>query len=145
MQFFWDIKNNSVGGCSVVPQTLTATINGAAIDMGLADGPVSALQHTGAISGAGATLATKIQEAIEDPASPGNPLASDWSDIAGATFANVIAANAREFIQFNRSKRFLRAVPTVSGTTPNIAAAVDIFGHRRTPGGGAGFSNSPQT
>ena len=60
---------------------------------------------------AGGTSTVRIQETTEDPASPGNPLASGWADVALAT-TGAMSAAGQKVIQLDCQKRkaFLRCV-----------------------------------
>ncbi|MGH9753441.1 MAG: hypothetical protein ACREA2_11715 [Blastocatellia bacterium] len=54
-----------------------------------------------------------------------------YTDITGATFAQVTASNKTQLINFKRSKRFCRLVITIAGTTPSYASAGQIFGQKK--------------
>jgi hypothetical protein len=82
------------------------------------DGPCFAIQQVGAVSGTSPTLAGKIQESADG--------STGWSDVSGATFATVTASTNNQAITFERTKRYLRYVGTVGGTSPSFAVAVII-------------------
>jgi hypothetical protein len=113
-----DIADQALLGASLAPQTLTASANGSAIDMINADGPCFAVQQVGAVSGTSPTLAGKIQESADGSTS--------WSDITSATFTTVTASTNTQVVTFERTKRYLRYVATIGGTTPSFAAAALI-------------------
>jgi len=119
---FEDIKNNYVQGASIAPQTITVTTNGGAIDL---DNTLEGFAElvVGAVSGTTPTLDVKVQES--------DTSGGTYTDIAGATFTQVTAANKQQLINFKRSKRWLRAVATVGGTTPSFALAVSVFGRKK--------------
>lgn len=126
-QFINDLKNNLVfpaGAQSIVPQTATATVTGAAVDLVDADGPCFAALLVGAVSGTSPALDVKVQESATS--------GGTYTDIAGATFAQVTASSKTAFINFKRSLRFARAVATIAGTTPSFACAVAILGAKKT-------------
>jgi hypothetical protein len=115
---------------SVLPVAVSVAASqaGAAVDRkgfeeALAVVSVSDLSATG-------PLDVKIQEAIEDPASAGNPLSSDWSDITGAAFTQFVnTTNENKTVVgrinlTNRRKRFLRANWTGSGSSPTGSFAI---------------------
>jgi hypothetical protein len=140
-----DIKNRSVLGVSIVPQTIASatTTNGSSVDCQPADGPISALLMTGDNGDATLALAVKLQEAIEDPANAGTALSSDWSDMAGAAFATLSGATAGDnqdlAITNLRTKRFVRAVAvTTGGGTLSCKIAVGILGRKKMTGSGNG-------
>ena len=74
---------------------------------------------------AGGTSTVRIQETTEDPASPGNPLASGWANVTDAT-TGAIAAAGQKVIQLDCQKRkaFIRAVATAAGSSISIPFAV---------------------
>jgi hypothetical protein len=135
-------------GQSLAPQQLGAgATNGAAVDTGAAQPSLSFLLNVGAVAGTNPTLNVKVQEAIEDPANPGNPLASDWSDVAGATFAQQTTAAGDLWLRVgNNVKRFVRMVATVGGSaTPTFFVSGQVIAQKRITGAGGGSSVSPQT
>jgi hypothetical protein len=154
-----DLGNNTfggpTGGVSIVPVSIAAgTTNGAAIDCINAVLPLNGRLLTGVFTSPG-TLIVKFQEAIEDPASLGNPLSSDWSDISGAVFTTVAVTGvapigAQTILIKNMGttsgvpyKRFIRAVATVAGGGASIICAVEVFAQKRVTGTGGGYSVSP--
>jgi len=112
-----DLASQIILGVGAAPQTATATVNGTGGDMQDGDGRCFAIQHVGAVSGTSPTLAGKIQESTDN---------STWTDIAGATFTTVTASNNYQAITFDRTKRYVRYVGTIGGTTPSFALAVVI-------------------
>jgi len=58
----------------------------------------------------------------------------DFSEITGATFTQVTqaATPAVEQIHFNATKRYIRAVPTLAGTTPTFAIALNVMARVRS-------------
>ena len=147
-----DIGNNTVGGTTaaavIAPVALTTVnspVNGSAIDVGDAVRPLNFHLLTGVFTSPG-TLDVKIQEAKEDPANLGSPLSSDWSDITGATFTQVVVSTKSQWIQVkNAQKRFIRAVCTIAGGGASVLASVDLVAQRKiTSPSGGGASNSPQ-
>lgn len=101
----------------------TTPVNGAAVDV-RGYGVFEAVANVGTPS-ASDTVAVKLQETTEDPASPGNPLASGWGDVTSAT-TGAISAAGQKVVQVNpaRTKAFLRAVATASGSSISIPVAV---------------------
>ena len=113
-----DIANNALLGAGLAPQTVTSTTNGSAIDMINADGPCFAIQQVGNVTGTSPTLAGKIQESADG--------STGWADISGATFTSVTASTNTQVITFERTKRYLRYVATLGGSSPSFAAAALI-------------------
>ena len=110
-----DLANQMLLGVGLAPQTITSSTNGSAVDMISADGLCSALQQVGTVSGTSPTLAGKIQESADG--------STNWTDISGAAFASVTASNNNQIVSFERTKRYLRYVATLGGTSPSYAIA----------------------
>ncbi len=112
-----DVANAALlkNGSSPAAQTSTVTATG--VDMLLGNGQCFAVQHVGAVSGTTPTLNGKIQESSDN---------STWSDISGAAFTEVTASTSLQIISFLRTKRYLRYVGTIAGTTPSFTMAVII-------------------
>src|SRR5262249_38293200 len=104
-------------GVGLAPQTITASINGGTGDMLAGDGPCFAVQQIGAVSGTSPTLAGKIQESTDG---------ATRTEVSGATFTTVTPSTKTPSIMFDRSKRFLRYVANVGGTSPSFAVAAII-------------------
>ena len=113
-----DVANQMILGAGLPPQTITTTTNGSAADMINGDGSCFAIQQVGTVSGTSPTLAGKIQESADG--------STNWTDVASATFTQVTASNNYQCISFERTKRYLRYVGTVGGTTPSFTLAVVI-------------------
>ncbi|HEV3145065.1 MAG TPA: hypothetical protein VGZ47_14340 [Gemmataceae bacterium] len=112
-----DVADQMILGSGLAPQTITASANGSTADMINGDGSCFAIQQVGTVSGTSPTLAGKIQESSDG---------TTWTDVANATFASVTASNNYQAISFERTKRYLRYVGTVGGTSPSFAVAVVI-------------------
>ena len=112
-----DFANNAILGVGLPPQTVTASINGPSGDLLAGDARCFAVQQVGTVSGTSPTLDGKIQESTDG---------STWTDIAGATFTQVTATGNYQAITFDRTKRYVRYVGTVGGTSPSFALAVVI-------------------
>lgn len=121
-----DFKNNVVapnGANTVEPKALTTTTNGAAVDLADSDGQCFATLHVGAVTGTTPTLDVKIQES--------DTSGGTYTDVSGATFAQVTASNKWQALNFKRTRRFCRAVATIAGTTPSFTLAVVLFGQKK--------------
>jgi hypothetical protein len=110
-----DIANNMILGAGAAPQTATTTVTGTGGDFLAGDGRCFAIQQVGAVSGTTPTLDGKVQESSDNTA---------WTDIAGATFTQVTATGNYQAITFERTKRYLRYLGTIAGTSPSFALAV---------------------
>lgn len=123
-----DLANTSLFELSLVPATRTSSANGTGVDLLTAEGPFFALLSVGDIDLASAdeTYAFKIQESTDN---------STFTDITGATFTAVTADNAKQIINVdNRSKRYVRAVATLGGTTPSCPCTVAILAKKKIAG-----------
>lgn len=118
-----DIQSQAQLGASVLPASVNDTVGGSAVDLIDADGRCFAIQLVGAVAGASPALAGKIQESDDS---------SIWTDVAGATFAAVTAANNVQVITFDRTKRYVRHHRTVSGTGPSFLLGVLIGEQKKT-------------
>ena len=112
-----DVANQAVLAAALEPQELTASADGSAVDLLQADNRCFAIQSVGAVDGTTPTLAAKIQESDNG---------SSWTDIPGATFTTVTAESNVQTITFDRTKRYVRYVATVGGTTPSFLVAALI-------------------
>ena len=101
----------------------TATFNATGIDVSGYKGGLIVTQQVGAVSGTNPTLDGKLQS------SPDN---SAWTDISGATFTQVTAANAEEKIGIDvrEGAKYLRYVGTLGGTSPSFTMGVLLLGQK---------------
>lgn len=147
-----DIGATYLLASSIRPQTIASatTTNGVAVDLLKCDDVVSALVQTGDCGDSTLTLDVKIQEAKEDPASAGNPLASDWSDMVGQTTATAAitqltgATNADNKVvavtSRRRTKRFARVVViTGGGGTLSVPICATLLSRLKISGTGVGY------
>jgi hypothetical protein len=98
----------------------TATANGTGVDCRALRGTAKAILNSAAGTGTSPTLAVKLQD------SPNN---SDWTDITGATFTQVVDAASRQSINvsLDGAARYIRAVLTIGGTnTPTFIFSLDL-------------------
>src|SRR5262245_24871764 len=110
-----DLANQAALKNGASPQTATATVTGTGVDMIDADHRCFAVQQVGTVSGTAPTLDGKIQES--------DTIGSGYTDISGATFSQVTASTNLQVISFERTKRYLRYVGTIAGTSPSFALA----------------------
>lgn len=108
---------------------VTATGNGAAVDLVDYEGEVAvvlAAKRSGA--DADETLNVKLQDSDDGVAG--------FADIAGAAFAQVTGAGAsaqKLALKSDSCKRFIRAVDTVGGTTPQFERSITALGIKKYP------------
>lgn len=121
-----DLANSLVSGVSLHPSTTArnATTNGAAVDLGNGDGWLcSATLQVGTVTGTNPTFDGKIQESVDGT--------NNWTDIPGATFAQVTTADQYRMISFQRTKRYCRTVVTFGGTIPTADLASVIVQQKK--------------
>lgn len=96
---------------------VTATVTGASVDCDGMAGSVIFTQQVGTVSGTTPTLDGKVQDSLDG--------STGWAD-TGATATQVTASTNNQNIVIDRSasKRFLRYVGTIAGTTPSYALQV---------------------
>ena len=115
-----DFVNEYNSAQSVKPAVLTSSTNGVGVDMQDCGPEVISVLSVGAASGTSATLDVKLQESDDN---------STFTDISGATHTQLTDSdsNTTEVIQTaKRSKRYVRAVATLAGTSPSFATSVTL-------------------
>lgn len=114
------VKENIKQAFTLRPQAATASANGTGVDTLGYDSAMITLE-VGTVSGTTPTLDVKMQHSDDN---------SSFSDISGATFTQVTASNASKTLNLSLGgarKRYIRAVATIAGTTPNFALAVNVL------------------
>lgn len=103
------------------PAAVTATANGTGVDTQGYDDAVVLLE-VGAVTGTTPSMTVKIQESDDN---------STFADVTGATFTAVTAANNSQILRLTElnvtRKRYVRAVATISGTTPNFTFGCEVI------------------
>jgi hypothetical protein len=118
-----DFGPAAVIAAGLAPGTLTASVNGPAIDLISGDGSCFALQQVGTVADE-----TSLTGHIEE--SPTGT--SSWTAITGATFEVVTGSNNVQGIRFTRTARYVRWVVTITGDTPSANVAVLIGEPKKT-------------
>lgn len=111
---------------ALLPSTITTTTNGTGKDSaGHKD--VLCILSLGDFTGTSPTVTVKLQNS--------DAVGGTYTDIVGATFGTIdgtgdtIVKAGRVRLSGNRTKKWIRAVATVTGTTPNIPICVEfLFG-----------------
>lgn len=139
--FLNDLDTTQAGGGSVRPQaSAAATVDGSAVDLLGAEGPVHLLASVGATTGTPTsfTVTWKLQE----------------SDTSGGTYADLGDAQTEVLSAVNtdavistgwRTKRFVRAVATVDfvgGTSPTVGISGVVVARKKITGTGNGAQTS---
>lgn len=112
-----DVANQAILGVGVTPRVSTSTVTGTGGDLLAGDGRCFAIQMVGAVAGTSPTLDGKIQESSDN---------SNWTDISGAVFQQVTGGDNTQAITFDRTKRYVRYLGTIAGSSPSFALAVVI-------------------
>lgn len=98
----------------------SSTLTGTGIDIREFVADIVVMQHSDATNGADVTLDGKLQES--------DSLGSGYADITGATFTQVDNTAGGAFgavtIKADATKRYIRYVGTIAGTTPSFAFGV---------------------
>src|SRR5690349_4610855 len=99
---------------------ITATTNGAALRVPGGEGGshVVVAVHVSAVSGTTPSLTPKLQHSDD---------ASSWSDVTGAA-GTALTAAGNVLFNGHTTKKFVRVVATVSGTTPSLTTTATVFG-----------------
>jgi hypothetical protein len=107
---------------SIRPQSATSNVNGSAVDTSGYNSAAVVLE-VGAVSGTNPTLSVKIQESADG--------STGWTDVDGAVFTQVTSANNSQILRVEglgtSRQRYLRAVATLGGTSPNFTFAVEFL------------------
>jgi hypothetical protein len=106
----------------------TATGNGAvAPDLRDIEGEIAILLDSAAGTGTTPTLDVKIQDSADG--------STGWTDIAGATFTQVVAVASQQKLVLNKDavRRYIRIVHTIAGTTPSFTFSVNAVGVSKYP------------
>ncbi|MCS6864801.1 MAG: hypothetical protein RMJ56_18395 [Gemmataceae bacterium] len=93
-----------------------------AIDLISSDGDCFAIQQVGSFE-EGNSWTGRIEQSADG---------SSWSDIPGAVFAAVTAANNTQVLRFRRTARYVRYSATVEGSTNELILAVLIGQQRKS-------------
>jgi hypothetical protein len=114
------------GALELLPAaTRTASANGTGVDLQKYTNPggraMKAVLEVGTVTGTSPTLDVKMQQSDDN---------STFADISGAAFAQVTAAGLSE-LHFQATKRYVRAVATIGGTSPSFPCAVVILAQKR--------------
>lgn len=126
MMTFHDFPNKVLLSASRFGVAVTSDGGGTGVDMLLTDGVCFAVQSVGTTSGTSPTLDSKIQESDDD---------STYTDVSGATFAQVTAASNLQVIRFQRTKRYVRIHNDVGGTSPSFVITALIGAEKKILGG----------
>lgn len=118
-----DIVNEYQSGQSLIPAVKTATENGSAVDFRDCGPEVFSVVTLGAASGTGPTCIVSLEESADN---------STWTAISGFAHTTLTdtSDNSLEVKSAIRTKRYVRQVATIAGTTPSYAVAGALIGKK---------------
>ena len=108
-----------------VTSATTSTSTGSGIDIRDYIGRMAIMLDADNNSGTTPTMDVKIQESADD---------STYSDISGATFTQVTTTASFQQIALDvdSTKRYIRAVSTLAGTSPSYTYSITGYGAKKT-------------
>ena len=97
----------------------TASLNGSWVDIGEYEGDILLVMPVGTVSGTSPTLAVKLEDADDSSG-------TNSADLAGAAFSTQTTGPLVKQLAFsaNSSRRWVRVVSTLGGTTPSFTYGV---------------------
>jgi hypothetical protein len=100
---------------------ITATTNGPALRVPGGEGGshVVVAVHVSAVSGTTPSLTPKLQDSADG--------STGWADVTGAA-GTALTAAGNVLFNGHTTKKFVRVVATVSGTTPSLTTTATVFG-----------------
>jgi hypothetical protein len=106
--------------------TMTSSTNGTSIDCIDTDGRMQAVCAVGTLTGTTPTVAFTFEESDTGSGS--------WTAVTNvvASGGTVSAANTIRLFSFDRTKRYVRAVATVAGTTPSGSVSAVLIAEKKT-------------
>lgn len=116
-------ENNQVS--LLPPAARTATANGTSVDLKDYIGRAKVILHSALGTGTTPTLDVKLQESDDN---------STFTDISGAAFTQVTDAAASLqalSLDLDKTKRYVRAVSTIGGTTPSFTGNCVLVGRKQ--------------
>ena len=117
-----NVVHGSIRGAAAI----TASSDGAAVDVSELIGSMVVTLDSSAGGGANHTLNVKLQESADG--------VNNWTDITGGAFTEVTNAAASFqsiIISADARKKYIRGVDTVAGTDPAFSRALSYIGHKQ--------------
>jgi len=117
-----DLKNSLTLTALSHVAARTSTVTGSAVDVRGYKGQLVATQAVGTVSGTTPTLNGKLQTSPDGT--------NDWTDISGATFTEVTAADSVQSIgvDVRDTLGYVRFVGTIAGTSPSFTMGALLQG-----------------
>ncbi len=109
----------------VATAAVTSTATSGSIDLLEYDGDVLLILDSAAGGGSSPTLDIKLTESDET--------GGTFTDLSGATFTQVVDAASMQTLTINKdsSKRFVRIVQTVGGSSPTFTFSINLIGLKK--------------
>ena len=126
---------NNIGDLAVLVNVLptaarTSTANGTAVNLNTAnmlEGEAVLVLDSAAGGGTTPTLDVTIEHSVDG--------STGWTAVPGAAFAQVTAAASRQkmSLRVNELRQFVRAVSTITGTSPTFTFSVNLLALPKYP------------
>lgn len=125
-----DFANQAVVGISIPAQAaLTTTTTGSAVDLLLAEGPVTLMVNCGVVDFT-TTDETYVFKLTESATSGGT-----YTDITGATTSVTATGTTKMVTTTKRTLQFIKVVATLGGTTPSFLGSAVVLAQKKILGG----------
>ena len=109
----------------VATAAVTSTATSSAIDLLEYDGDVLLILDSAAGGGSSPTLDIKLTECATT--------GGTYTDLSGATFTQVVDAASMQTLTINKdsSKRFVKIVQTIGGSSPTFTFSINLIGVKK--------------
>ncbi len=109
----------------VATAAVTSTATSSAIDLLEYDGDVLLILDSAAGGGSSPTLDIKLTECATT--------SGTYTDLSGATFTQVTGSASMQTLAINKdsSKRFIRIVQTIGGSSPTFTFSINLIGLKK--------------
>ena len=109
----------------VATAAVTSTATSSAIDLLEYDGDVLLILDSAAGGGSSPTLDIKLTES--------DATGGTYTDLSGATFTQVVDAASMQTLTINKdsSKRFVKIVQTIGGSSPTFTFSINLIGLKK--------------
>jgi len=109
----------------VATAAVTSTATSSAIDLLEYDGDVLLILDSAAGGGSSPTLDIKLTECATT--------GGTYTDLSGATFTQVVDAASMQTLTINKdsSKRFVKIVQTIGGSSPTFTFSINLIGLKK--------------
>lgn len=121
-----DIANVYKVTTSIRPDQWGASVNGSVLDCQDCERSVTCVRIVGQAEGTSETIAVKLQYSTDN---------SSWTDWSGATMTTTTAGAGHDTevkTFFDRPARYVRAVGTIGGTSPDIDYSVVLMCRKKS-------------